>query len=132
MDKKTKGTVAEMYVAAHLIENGWRVAFPIGENQQYDLIAEKEGRFVRIQVKYADPRKGALIVNCRSSNNWSVLHYTKKEIDVIAAFNPQNKQIYFIPVKKINHSALNLRVDPLRNNQKLNIHLAENFKDINF
>ena len=93
MHIKTKGYIAEMYVAACLIEDGWKVLMPVGENNRYDLVAERGGKFIRIQVKYVTPKGGALEVNCRSSNNWSVLHYTAEEIDVIAVFNSDNKSI---------------------------------------
>ncbi|MFA6159503.1 MAG: group I intron-associated PD-(D/E)XK endonuclease, partial [Parcubacteria group bacterium] len=100
---------------------------PIGENNRYDLVAEREGKFIRIQVKYVTPKDGALAVNCRSSNNWSVLHYSPEEIDVIAVFNSKDKAIYFVPVSKINHSLFKLRIEPAKNNQKTKIHLAKDF-----
>jgi len=127
MHIKTKGYIAEIYVTAKLIEDGWRVLNPIGENNRYDLVAEREGKFIRIQVKYVTPKDGALAVNCRSSNNWSVLHYSPEEIDVIAVFNSKDKAIYFVPVSKINHSLFKLRIEPAKNNQKTKIHLAKDF-----
>jgi hypothetical protein len=132
MDKKTKGSVAELAVAAYLMENGWRVSMPIGENNRYDLIAEKKGRFSRIQVKFVTPKNGVLDVNCRSSNNWSVLHYTPEEIDAIAAYDSINKNIYFIPVAKIKRNLMKLRIADSKNNQAKKINLAKNFLSINF
>jgi len=38
MHIKTKGYIAEIYVTAKLIEDGWRVLNPIGENNRYDLV----------------------------------------------------------------------------------------------
>ncbi len=87
MHKKTKGSIAELAVAAHLMSDGWRVLLPYGENTRYDLVAEKDGKFMRVQVKYVTPKNGKLYVNCRSSNNWSVLPYTAQEIDLIAVYN---------------------------------------------
>lgn len=127
MHKKIKGDLAEMAVAARLIEEGWRVLFPVGETNRYDLVAERNGKFVRIQVKYVTPKNGVLDVNCRSSNDWSVLHYTSEEIDMIAAYNAHDKLIYFIPVNKINHNLFKLRLEKTKNNQKLKIHRAEDF-----
>lgn len=132
MHKKTKGTIAEMSVAAHLIENGWHVSLPIGENNRYDLVAERDGRFARIQVKYVTPKNGALEVNCKSSNNWSVLHYTAKEIDVIAVYDGCKKSIYFVPVGKINRSSFKIRIDESKNNQKIKVHSAKEFLSLNF
>jgi Holliday junction resolvase-like predicted endonuclease len=131
MHIKTKGYIAELYVTARLIEDGWRVLSPVGENHRYDLVAEKEGVFIRIQVKYVTPKNGVLAVNCRSSNNWSVLHYSSKEIDIIAVFNSENKSIYYIPVSKINRSLFKLRINPAKNKQKAKIHLAEEFVNLN-
>lgn len=130
LSKKTKGDIAELGVAKKLIKNGCRVLFPYGENHRYDLVAEKDGKFIRIQVKYTTPKKGVLEINCRSSNNWSVLHYNKDEIDLIAAYNPKDEKIYFIPVSKINYSLIKLRIEPSKNNQKSKIHFAEDFIEL--
>lgn len=132
MHKKVKGTIAELAVAQRLIEDGWRVSQPIGENHRYDLVAEHDGKFVRIQVKYVTPKNGALNVNCRSSNNWSVLHYSADEIDIIAAYDAASRRIYFVPVSQINHSLITLRLEETKNNQKAKINLAENFTNCKF
>lgn len=130
LSKKAKGDIAELAVAKKFIEDGWRVLFPYGENHPYDLAVEKNKRFLRVQVKYATPKNGVLEVNCRSSNNWSILHYTSKEIDLIAVYNPKDQKIYYIPVSKINHSELKLRIEPSKNNQKSKIHFAEDFSEL--
>src|SRR3989344_4523829 len=128
--KKTKGDIAELAVSKRLIEEDWKILFPYGENHRYDLVAEKNNKFLRIQVKYSTPKNRVLEVNCRSSNNWSVLHYTSKDIDMIAVYNPKSEKVYFIPVSEINHSLIKLRIEPSKNNQKLKIHLAENFSEL--
>jgi hypothetical protein len=130
ISKKVKGDIAELAVAKKFIEDGWRVLFPYGENHRYDLVAEKDRRFIRVQVKYATPKNGVLEVNCRSSNNWSILHYTSKEIDLIVVYNPKNQKIYYLPVSEINYSEIKLRIEPSKNNQKSKIHFAENFSKL--
>jgi hypothetical protein len=128
--KKTKGYIAEMAVAADLLKRGWGVLFPFGENNRYDLVAEKNGKFVKVQVKYVTPVNGALYVGCKSSNNWSVDKYTPKEIDFIAVYNSGNGKIYFVPSSRFNASAINLRIAPTRNNQETSIKYAKDF--VNF
>lgn len=130
MHKKTKGDIAELAVASRLMDKGWKVLFPYGENSRYDLVIEQKGKFLRVQVKYVTPKKGVLDVNCRSSNNWSVLHYTPEEIDIIAVYNSFDASIYFIPVHKINRSSFKLRLEHSKNNQKLHVHLAKDFVNI--
>ncbi|MBI5700400.1 hypothetical protein HZC34_00930 [Candidatus Saganbacteria bacterium] len=116
---KEKGNLAEIKVAAFLIQKGFNVLIPWGENQRYDLVAEKNGLFVKIQVKYVAPKMGHLTVPLRSANNWKVVKYNKNELDFVAAYNPENDIIYFIPLKSIRNTAtINLRVSGPKNNQK--------------
>lgn len=130
ISKKGKGEIAELAVASKLVGDGWKVLFPFGEDSRYDLVAEKSGRFVRVQVKYVTPKNGALNTNCRSSNNWSVLHYSPEDIDAIAVYDADSKNIYFIPSDKMNSSAFKLRLVPAKNNQKNRINIASNFSSL--
>ncbi|MBI5144170.1 MAG: hypothetical protein HZA30_03790 [Candidatus Omnitrophica bacterium] len=130
MHKKTKGSIWEMIVASKLLKMGWNVLFPFGENNRYDLVAEKNSKFVKVQVKYVTPRKGVLDVNCRSSNNWSIDKYTPRQVDFIAAYDSKNNGVYFIPSEKFNATRIKLRVKPTKNKQELNIKYAKDF--INF
>ena len=51
-DTKTKGEIAETFVLANLIKEGFTVSLPYGENSRYDLVIETSKGFKRIQVKY--------------------------------------------------------------------------------
>ena len=130
MHKKTKGSVAELAVATRLMKEGWRVSFPYGENARYDLVAEREGRFVRIQVKYTTPKAGVLTVNCCSSNNWSVLQYTPEEIDIVVVYNSHDERIYFVPVTQLPKGHMKLRLDPPKNNQRAKVRYATQFTEL--
>ncbi len=130
MHKKVKGSIAELQVASYLTSNGWRVLFPYGENNRYDLVGEKDGLFVRFQVKYVTPKNGGLDINCSSSNNWSVLPYNSTEIDYLAVFNPIDKEVYFIHINKITKYKFKLRLSKAKNNQVEGVHLAEDYKSI--
>ena len=130
MHKKTKGSIAELAVATRLFREGWRVLLPYGENTRYDLVAERDGRFVRIQVKYVTPKAGALPVNCCSSNNWSVSQYTPEEIDIIAVYNSQNERTYFVPVAQLPKGNMKLRLDPPKNNQRAKVRYAAQYAEL--
>ena len=127
MHKKTKGAIAELHVCADLMRRGWRVLLPYGENNRYDLVAEKDGRFIRVQVKYSTPKDGKMYVNCQSSNNWSVEPYTSDQIDVIAAFNPEGHRVYYVPSNKMRKTAMALRLEPTKNGQKKKVRYAKDF-----
>lgn len=127
MHKKTKGSIAEMEIASKLLKNGWNVLFPFGENNRYDLVAEKDGKFTRVQVKYVTPKNGTLDVGCKSSNNWSVDKYTADQVDFIAVYNSENRDVYFVPSSKFNSSSIKLRVEKTKNNQKIGVKQANDF-----
>ena len=130
MHTKSKGSVAELAVASILIQDGWHVLFPYGDYGRYDLVAEKNGQFLRIQVKYVTPKNGSLIINCRSSNNWSVKSYSESEIDFIVAYDPRGQRAYFVPVAEINANVLTLRLEKTRNNQSVFVRNAEDYSSM--
>jgi len=106
------------------------VLVPYGENNRYDLVAENDGKFIRIQVKYVTPKSGALYVNCRSSNNWSVLPDTADQIDVIAVFNPRDSETSYVPVAQMRKGAMQLRLDPPKNKQQASVRYARAFNTL--
>ena len=130
LHKKTKGDIAEMRIAADLLKRGWHVLFPYGENNRYDLVAEKNGKFLKVQVKYVTPKNGSLDVNCRSSNNWNVISYTAKEIDYIGVFDSIGGNIYYVPSSQMNKNLFKIRIEPSKNNQKKRVNCSENFSEI--
>lgn len=126
MTTKQKGTIAELAVASKLIEQGWTVLFPIQDDTRYDLVAEKDAVFVRIQVKYTTPHEGVLRINCKSSNNWSVKPYKSNEIDAIAVYYGRDSRIIFLPVATIKRSSMHVRIVKAKNNQEAGTRPIEN------
>jgi hypothetical protein len=46
---KTKGDLAELKVAADLVERGYRIAIPFGEDSDFDLIICRDDGLERVQ-----------------------------------------------------------------------------------
>ena len=132
LSKKDKGDAAELAIAAKLQNLGFNISFPFSENARYDIVAEKAGKFYRIQVKYSTPKNGSLRMNGYSSNNWSVKPYSEKEIDVMAVFNPTSSKTYFVPIKKMKPSGMVLRIEKSKNNQEKFTNLASDFEEFPF
>jgi len=130
MHTKLKGDIGELIAAQELLRRGWHVAFPYGENLKYDLIIEKDGDIKRAQVKTVMPKNGVLHINCRSSNNWSVVHYDKNDFEVLIAVDLNTSKVYFIPSKKIGRNLINIRIEPTKNFQKKGINLAQSFNNM--
>ena len=100
---KIHGAAAEMLVAHDLMKLGYGVALPLSDSEPYDLIAIRDGKLWRLQVK-------ATAVT--SQGNYRVLFchgkrvktkYTKKDCDFIIAviYYPTGAGIYVIPVAKL-------------------------------
>lgn len=51
MNTKDVGNVTESIAILKFISAGYTVLIPFGENCSYDLLAEKDGKFARIQCK---------------------------------------------------------------------------------
>jgi hypothetical protein len=65
---KTKGDLAELIVAADLVKRGFRVAFPFGEDCDWDLLFWRPPgtELERVQVKYSRSDGAVLPVRCQS------------------------------------------------------------------
>ena len=56
----------ELLGYTYFSEKGWRILCPLVKNEGYDFVAEKEGDFIRVNVKLAG-------LKCKSEpNSWSV------------------------------------------------------------
>ena len=106
-DTKTKGEIAETFVLANLIQAGFTVSIPYGENSRYDLLVETSKGFKRIQVKYIGKHKGKKyfqlpLRSTRANKNQNkIKHYTQEEIDFIIGYCPYNNSCYIIPMNKL-------------------------------
>lgn len=104
---KTKGNIAETFVLANLIKEGFTVSIPYGENSRYDLIIETERGFKKIQIKYISKRKdrGYYVLPLRSvranKKHNRIIHYTSSEIDFIIGYCIDNNSCYIIPMDKL-------------------------------
>lgn len=127
MHTKLKGDVGQLIVAKELLTKGWHISFPYGENLKYDLVAEKEGIFKRVQVKAVTPKNGVLHVNCRSSNNWSVVPYSSKDFELLAAVDMNTDKVYFISSHRMHKNLFNVRLSLAKNNQNKKVNFASEF-----
>ena len=90
--RKQKGDLAELTVACDLRRRGYKVAIPFGEDCDYDLVVEREGKLERVQVKYAESDGAAISVRCcsHSLTNGHIRktkRYTAATIDWLAVYD---------------------------------------------
>ncbi len=126
--KKQLAKEGEMRFGAEFLRKGWQIFLPYGEDSPIDLLIEKEGVFKRIQVKSTSPINGAIHCRVKSSNNWQVKKYTKKEIDFFGIYDYVNKKGYLIPIEDLEGMTEPiLRLEKTKNNQTKKIRPAEKY-----
>jgi hypothetical protein len=134
---KAKGDMAELIVAADLVKRGFRVAFPFGEDCDWDLLFWRppELALERVQVKYATSDGRTLVVRCRSHSltNGRVRvtkKYTSRTIDWLAVYDATSEALFYIPASELGAgmSELRLRLVPARNNQRARTRMADRYR----
>jgi hypothetical protein len=131
---KTKGDLAVAHAYADLMDQGFLVLFPATEHAPFDLVAYRDERFARVQVKYRSVGKnGAVLVEF--GTGWADRHgihklpMDKAQVDLLCVYCPDTKACYYI--RPQNHrNAVSLRILPAANNQRDRIHLAEDFRRV--
>ncbi len=133
---KTKGDLAEPKVAADLIERGYRVAIPFGEDNDSDLILCRGDKLERVQVKYTESNGKFVTVRTRSHSltNGKVKrtkYYTAKTIDWIAVYDKNTDRCYYVPAAELGsgRSSFHLRLTEPLNCQRIGIRYVHDYLD---
>lgn len=137
---KQKGDLAELKVATDLIDRGCRISIPFGEDCDYDLIADYEGRLHRVQVKYTQSDGEIVVLRCRSHSLTrgkvrATKLYTPAMIDWIVAYDSTTKRCYYCPSRVLGaagRNILHLRLQPARNGQRVGIREAAAYMEPDF
>jgi hypothetical protein len=134
---KQKGDTAEMMVAADLVRRGYKIAFPFGEDWDFDLIVCRDERLERVQVKYTESNGEVIAVHCKSNSLTagrviSVKLYTAAMIDWLAVYDKTTDCCYYVPATELadGMSIIHLRLKPARNNQQKRIRHASSYVDL--
>lgn len=132
---KNKGDFGVLKAKVSLAEQGWLPLLPLTEHSSFDLVAYKEGRFVRIQVKYRTASNGAINIAFKSSwsdkNGVHTKKVDKQELDLFCVYCPDTDDCYWFDPKQFDES-ISLRIEESRNNQIKNVNFASDFKSISF
>lgn len=131
---KQKGDITEMKIATRLVELGYTVLNPLGDNDPYDLVFEdEEENFQRVQCKTGrDTGRGSFAIGLSTKSR----HKTAKrrtyhgKIDFFGVYYPKNENTYLIKFDEVknNNREASFRVENPKNNQSKKTRLAENFK----
>ena len=134
MNSKTKGQLSEARALYEFQKYHIPVCLPWGDNERYDMVAEFDGKFNRIQVKTSNEEgNGAVSCWARSSTN----HTTNKrlssyegEVDYFVFVNQTHDLIALVPIEELEgQKSIRLRLTPPANGQTKGIRY---FSDYSF
>ncbi|MCZ6803421.1 MAG: group I intron-associated PD-(D/E)XK endonuclease [Proteobacteria bacterium] len=131
---KQKGDLGVLKVQLDLFEQGFVILNPMTEHAPFDLVAYKDRKFLRIQVKYKSVDKtGSITVHFRScwadKNGTHTQPVDKGEVDIYCIYCPATDECYYFNPTEFNRS-VTLRVEMPKNNQSKNIKLATDYKGV--
>jgi hypothetical protein len=128
-DTKSIGERSELHVMLALASAGYLVSVPFGENQRYDLIADKDGVLSRVQVKTGLLRDGVISFRPWSSHSHRDGPHVRTyagEIEYFGVYCPQVRATFMVPVDEVRTWG-SLRWLPAKNKQKIGVRHASDF-----
>ena len=129
-----KGAIAEAKITAEAVRLGIEVYRPVAEGGRCDLIFGIGSQLSRVQCKWAARVGDVVRVWMRTSRHtpsrgYVVTTYSTTEVDAVAAYCPDLDMCYLLPISLVEgRKCIFLRLAPPRNNQKLRVHLAEEYE----
>lgn len=128
---KKIGDRAELAVMAALVNAGYMISIPFGENHRYDLIAERDNVLQRIQVKSGRLRRGAIVFACFSSHRHRggpACRPYAGEVEAFGVYCHDNGCVYLIPLEALENTLRpHLRVEATRNGQLKKLRWGGNY-----
>lgn len=130
-DTKLKGNITELETAVALIRRNCGVCMPYGDRNRYDLVADIDGKFVRIQCKTSRTTDGGKTFkfstrsSCVKDGRRGHKKYSPDEVDYLATVF--NNKCYLVPVTDDLTIDKTLRVVETNNSQSKNINWAKDF-----
>ena len=112
---KDLGNYAELRFTLAAFEKGFSILRPFSDSRPYDFVLEKQGRFIRVQVKSCSiplNEKGHFPVGVAYGGGKVKKKYTIEECDAVAVYLKSLDIFYMIPIQFITTVKLNLY--PLR------------------
>lgn len=131
---KNKGDLGVLKVKVDLCLQGFLICSPDSEHAPFDIVIFKKGTFRSVQVKYRNlTRWGTVEIPFSNSYSTSKGVYTtpidKSIIDLYAVYCPQTDACYYFDPKDFNQT-VTLRVNAPRNNQRVNIRFANDYRKV--
>lgn len=128
---KVKGNIGELAVAKVLAEQGYAVFTELGDLSRTDLIALKDGKCIRLQVKYRTAKDNVVLVSGKKSGPSYSFKYQENDCDVFAVYCPDVNDIAFIPISWVSGGRqVSLRLQQTANGQSYSVRWFKNHRSL--
>lgn len=130
MNTKQIGDISQVKVMGRLLQKGYSVSVPFGDNQRYDLIFD-DGKLNRVQCKTGRIHKNS--VEFKTASTYGHRGRGRKtyneEIEFFGVYCPENDVVYLVPIASVVdcESCASLRLVQAANNQIRNTRNAAEF-----
>lgn len=135
---KAIGERSQAHIIARLLEVGYNVLTPYGDNQRYDLVIEDgDGQFWRVQCKMGWLESDGAYIEFKTAST----HYRTKEgktdhgrkdyrgqVEYFAVYSPDVRQVYLVPIDHVGTNNSFLRLTPTKNNQEKHVRWAKDYE----
>lgn len=135
-ETQKKGTLTELHCIIDLTSLGIRTLTPTDEASKYDVVADLNGKFIRIQCKTstwatdtAIPETAFYISTfCQTTNTKQTIRhmYSKEDIDYFYTYF--RGQGYLVSIDEANGKTFRWRYEYPQNGQKAGVHIADEYK----
>jgi hypothetical protein len=128
MNTRSIGNLTEAKILAALVKAGYLVSYPFGDGHKYDLVIDDGKQLSRVQCKTGRVRGGVLKFNgCSMPGNGAKRQGYRGVADFFAVLNPEDEQVYLVPVNEVGENDVSLRLIPTENGQFHRVRWAANY-----
>lgn len=135
---KAIGEHSEAVIRAKLVEIGYGVFIPLGDNLRCDLLIEDvEGNFWRVQCKtgwlgnegaFIDFATASSYYHTRAGKTGHGRKGYQEEIDYFAVYYPDTRGVYLVPIDHMPSANARLRLVPTANGQEKHVRWAKEYE----
>jgi PD-(D/E)XK endonuclease len=135
---KAIGERSQAHIIARLLEVGYNVLTPYGDNTRYDLVIEDADELLwRVQCKTGWVENDGAYIEFATASSY---YHTKAgrtehgrrdyrgQIDYFAVYCPDMRKVYLVPVDHVGTTNAKLRLVLTKNKQEKNVRWAQDYE----
>jgi PD-(D/E)XK endonuclease len=137
-NKKALGERSQAIIIYRLLEAGYNILTPYGDNTRYDLVIEDaDEQFWRVQCKTAWLEPDGKTIRFAVA---SLTYHTKAgktshgrqdyhgQVDYFAVYSPDTDKVYLVPINHVGKTEMKLRLVAPKNSNQWGVKMATDYE----